>query len=216
MPSTAPKSASPLLIAFLTVAIDMLGFGIVVPLLPRYAQRFQHVPPELQGLTIGLVMACFSMVQFVFAPVWGKLSDRIGRRPVLLIGLSGSVISYTLFAFAGSAGSLALLFAARIGQGLCGATISTAQAVIADCTAQEERGRGMALIGLAFGIGFTFGPVIGAFAVGADPSMTVQAQTIRAASLVSAIGSGTVSPETSPLLQAASADIHVQPVELSP
>ena len=163
------KNLSPLMVAFITVAVDMLGFGIVVPILPRYAERFQHaVSPALQGLTIGLLMASFSMVQFFFAPVWGKLSDRIGRRPVLLIGLSGSVLAYLLFAFASSVESLTLLFAARIGQGLCGATISTAQAVIADCTPAEERARGMALVGLAFGIGFTFGPVIGALAVGSE------------------------------------------------
>lgn len=170
--------------AFLTVAIDMLGFGIVVPLLPRYAERFQHeVPAGLQGLVIGLLMASFSLVQFFFAPIWGRLSDRVGRRPVLLIGLSGSVVAYLMFAWAGQIGSLALLFAARIGQGLCGATISTAQAVIADCTRPEERARGMALIGLAFGVGFTFGPVIGALAVSGDPKALSPAPGLAAAGI---------------------------------
>lgn len=158
------KNASPLPIAFLVVAIDLLGFGMVMPLLPRYAERFEReMPREWVDLTIGALMSSFSLMQFLVAPLWGKISDRIGRRPVLLVGLAGSVVFYTLFAYATIWESLFLLFVARVGQGIAGATIATAQAVIADCTPPEERARGMALIGMAFGIGFTFGPLIGTF-----------------------------------------------------
>lgn len=156
------KKAS-LTVAFITVAIDLLGFGIMIPLLPRYAERFQGVVPDAwQGVVIGLLMCSFSLVQFIFAPFWGRLSDRLGRRPIILVGLAGSSATYFLFAYATSIESLFLLFLARSGQGLCGATISTAQAIVADCTAVEERSKGMALIGMAFGIGFTLGPVLGA------------------------------------------------------
>ena len=108
-------------------------------------------------------------MQFIFAPIWGRISDRVGRRPILLIGLVGSVVFYALFGYASTLigrrpralGAVALLFVARIGAGIAGATIATAQAVIADCTPKEKRAHGMALIGAAFGIGFTFGPLLG-------------------------------------------------------
>jgi DHA1 family tetracycline resistance protein-like MFS transporter len=123
-------------------------------------------------VVIGLLMSSFSAMQFLFAPIWGRLSDRVGRKPILLLGLAGSVLFYALFGYAANLGeaheqvlALTLLFIARIGQGIAGATIATAQAVIADCTTPEKRSRGMALIGAAFGIGFTFGPLIGAGAL---------------------------------------------------
>src|SRR6185369_3970906 len=112
-------------------------------------------------------MSSFSLMQFIFAPVWGRVSDRVGRRPILLLGLGGSVVFYALFGFASdlpreqAALALALLFAARLGAGVAGATIATAQAVIADSTPPDKRKHGMALIGAAFGIGFTFGPLLG-------------------------------------------------------
>src|SRR5262249_31132936 len=112
-----------------------------------------------------------SAMQTLFAPIWGRMSDRLGRRPILLVGLVGSVLFYALFGYAAglainmAAVALALLFAARIGAGIAGATIATAQAVIADCTSQENRKTGMALIGAAFGIAFTFGPLLGAAAL---------------------------------------------------
>jgi MFS family permease len=163
------KKTSPHLIAFLVVAIDLLGFGIVLPLLPRYAERFEHdIPREWIGPMIGALMSAFSFMQFLLSPFWGRLSDRIGRRPVLLVGLAGSVVFYALFGYATIQESLLLLFVARIGQGIAGATIATAQAVIADCTPPEQRARGMALIGMAFGIGFTFGPLIGTFTTSSD------------------------------------------------
>ena len=145
-----------LLPIFLTVVIDLLGFGIVLPLLPLYADQYGASP-----LMIGLLFTSFSAMQFVFAPLWGRWSDVIGRRPVILIGLGGSFASYLLFAFAGHYEVLALLFVSRITAGVFGGTISTAYAYIADVTTTEERGRGMTLIGIAFGLGFTLGPAIG-------------------------------------------------------
>ena len=163
---TTNTNKSTLFIVFLTVFIDLLGFGIVLPLLPSYGTYF-----NASKMQLGLLMASFSAMQFVFAPLWGALSDRVGRRPILLLGLLGSTASYALFGLASSLGrdgvllglgAVPLMFVARIGAGIAGATISTAQAVIADCTGAENRGRGMALIGAAFGLGFTFGPLIGA------------------------------------------------------
>jgi MFS family permease len=163
----APASKkTPLAIIFVTVFIDLLGFGIVLPLLPRYAKAF-----DATGWQLGLLMASFSAMQLVFAPIWGGISDRIGRRPVLLIGLAGSTVSYAMFGYVTTLGAtgtmlglavLPWLFITRIGAGIAGATIPTAQAYIADCTSRENRTKGMALIGAAFGIGFTFGPLIGA------------------------------------------------------
>jgi len=138
---------------FLTVFIDLLGFGIVLPLLPRYADDLRA-----SGWQIGLLFAAFSGMQFLFAPLWGRLSDKHGRRRLILLGLCGSTAAYLLFAFAKS---YALLLASRLLAGVFAATIGTAQAYIADVTGETQRGRGMALIGAAFGIGFTFGPVLG-------------------------------------------------------
>jgi len=160
MPDEPSKGS--LAVIFLTVFIDLLGFGMVLPLLPIYADVFTEDPA---GWRLGLLMASFSAMQFVFAPVWGRISDHIGRRPVLMVGLAGSVIFYTLFGFATNLGSLPLLFVSRIGAGIAGATIPTAQAYIADSTSLEMRPKGMALIGVAFGLGFTFGPLLGFLAV---------------------------------------------------
>lgn len=143
-------------VLFLTVVIDLLGFGIVLPLLPRYAELYDASKPA-----IGLLFASFSAMQFLFAPIWGRLSDRHGRRPLIMLGLAGSVASYLLFAFASS---FALLLISRIAAGIFGATIGTAQAYIADVTGHEDRGKEMALIGAAFGVGFTIGPSIGGLA----------------------------------------------------
>lgn len=160
-----PPSKGSLAVIFLTVFIDLLGFGIVLPLLPIYADIFGEDP---SGLVIGMLMASYSIMQFFFAPIWGSLSDRIGRRPVIIIGLAGSVIFYLLFAFAAMWQSLSWLFVTRIGAGIAGATIPTAQAYIADTTKKEERARGMALIGVAFGMGFALGPLFAFFAVTSD------------------------------------------------
>lgn len=154
-------------IIFLTVFVDLLGFGIVLPLLPLYAEHL-----NANEMTIGLLMSSFSAMQFIFSPLWGRLSDRIGRRPVLIVGLFGSVVAYATFGYASMIGSLPLLFVSRIGAGIAGATIATAQAYIADSTPPERRTAGLALIGAAFGIGFTFGPLIGSMAVSFDSSGT--------------------------------------------
>lgn len=144
---------SPLLIIFLTVFIDLIGFGIVLPLLPFYAQTF-----GANSLWIGLLFTSFSLMQFLFAPLWGRISDRTGRRPIILLGLMGSAVSYLLF---GLANSLVMLFISRISAGIAGANISTAQAYIADSTHSENRAKGMGLVGAAYGLGFIFGPALG-------------------------------------------------------
>jgi DHA1 family tetracycline resistance protein-like MFS transporter len=146
---------SPLVIIFLTVFIDLVGFGIIIPMLPFYAEAY-----GASALQVGLLATSFSLMQFLFAPVWGRLSDRVGRRPVILLGLVGSAVSY--FAF-GMADTLATLFAARILAGIAGANIPTAQAFIADTTTAENRAKGMGLIGAALGLGFILGPAIGGF-----------------------------------------------------
>lgn len=146
-------NASPLVIVFVTVFIDLLGFGIIIPLLPFYAETFGAT-----ALTVGMLSTSFSLMQFLFAPIWGRLSDRIGRRPIILVGLFGSFLSYLVF---GLASSLTLLFVARIFAGIAGANIPTAQAVIADVTTPKNRAKGMGLVGAAFGMGFVFGPALG-------------------------------------------------------
>ena len=153
------RSGSPLLVIFLTVFIDLIGFGICLPLLPKYAERY-----GAQGWQIGAAMGVYSLMQLVFAPWWGQLSDRIGRRPVLLISNFGSIIAYGLFAlsarYIGDTGFWILL-GSRIFAGVCGANLSVASAFIADVTTPEKRSKGMGLIGMGFGLGFILGPVIG-------------------------------------------------------
>lgn len=150
--SGRPKSR--LLVIFLTVFIDLVGFGIIIPLNPYIAREFHATPFE-----IGLLLSVYSIAQFIFSPIWGALSDRIGRRPVIMIGLLGGGLSYLLFAFATA---LPLLFISRALAGVFGGNISTAHAYIADVTSPSERSKGMGLIGAAFGLGFIFGPLIGA------------------------------------------------------
>ena len=153
------KSGSPLLVIFLTVFIDLIGFGICLPLLPKYAERY-----GAQGWQIGAAMGVYSLMQLVFAPWWGQLSDRIGRRPVLLVSNFGSIIAYGLFglsaSYIGDTGFW-ILIGSRIFAGICGANLSVASAYIADVTSPEKRSKGMGLIGMAFGLGFILGPVIG-------------------------------------------------------
>lgn len=156
-----------MIVVFFVVFIDLLGFGIVLPLMPRLAVEYMSgFTKEEVGLTVGLLYSSFSLMQFVFSPIWGRWSDRVGRRPVLIVSLAGSVACYALFGFACTLPStsatlaLALLFVSRTVAGIAGASVSTASAVIADSTAPEKRAHGMALIGAAFGIGFTFGPLI--------------------------------------------------------
>ncbi len=151
-----PASRSRIGVIFFTVLIDLIGFGIVLPILPFYAQRFGAA-----GLGYGVVIGVFSLMQFVATALLGKLSDRIGRRPVLLATMLINAVGYTLFAFAGS---YWVLFLSRVVSGFAGGNISAAQAYIADITSPAERSRGMGMVGAAFGIGFSLGPAIGGFA----------------------------------------------------
>jgi multidrug resistance protein len=144
---------SPLVVIFVTVLIDLIGFGIVIPVLPRYAELFHGSVRE-----IGLLVVCYSLMQFIFSPILGGLSDTYGRRPVLLFSIIGAGFSYIIV---GLAQSLAMLFIGRTLAGIMGANLSTAQAYIADVTAPEERAKGMGLIGAAFGLGFVAGPMLG-------------------------------------------------------
>src|SRR5688500_3269637 len=143
-----------LLVLFLTVFIDLIGFGMVIPFLSYYAREY-----GASGIAVGGVVGIYSIMQFFFAPVWGRLSDRVGRRPVLLISLTASFTGYLLFAFTRS---LTVLFASRVIAGIGGANIGTAQAYIADSTSHENRAKGMGLIGAAFGLGFILGPPMSA------------------------------------------------------
>jgi multidrug resistance protein len=144
---------SPLFVIFLTVFIDMVGFGIVIPVLPLYAEHFHATPVQIGWLT-----GIYSGMQIVFVPILGRLSDRFGRRPILIVSLIGTAIGFLIM---GWASSLLLLFVARIIDGASGGNISTAQAYIADVSTPENRSRSMGVIGAAFGLGFTFGPMIG-------------------------------------------------------
>ncbi len=157
-----------LLVIFLSVFIDLIGFGIVLPLLPNYAEENFRPDFTAKGVIIGGIIASFSLMQFLFAPAWGRLSDRIGRRPVMLISNLGAAGSYALFAIAsGMEGTTGLLWilASRIFAGICGANLSVASAYIADVSPPEKRSARMALIGIAFGLGFICGPAIGGFAI---------------------------------------------------
>jgi len=149
-------------IIFFTVFIDLIGFGIVLPLLPVYGSKF-----GASGLMVGVLMASYSLMQFLFAPLWGAWSDRVGRRPVLLVSLAGNAVSYALFAIgSGMEGhaALGMILAGRVFAGICGANITVAQAYIADITAPEERSKKMGLIGMAFGLGFIVGPALAVLA----------------------------------------------------
>jgi DHA1 family tetracycline resistance protein-like MFS transporter len=142
----------PLLVIFLTIFVNLVGFGIIVPLLPFYAETFGASP-----LVIGLLFGVFSLCQLVAAPVLGDLSDRYGRRPILILSLAGTVVSFVMLAVAHS---LTMLFAARIVDGLSGGNISTARAYVADVTEPKDRAHAYGLIGAAFGLGFILGPAI--------------------------------------------------------
>lgn len=142
-----------LMVIFLTVFMDLVGFGIIIPLNPYLAEAFGASPFQ-----VGLLMSVYSLLQFIFAPVWGQLSDRYGRRPIILVSLLGAAISHTGFAFATHFNGLIV---ARAMAGLFGGNISTAMAYIADITDDKNRSKGMGLVGAAFGMGFLLGPLIG-------------------------------------------------------
>jgi DHA1 family tetracycline resistance protein-like MFS transporter len=143
---------------FLIVFVDLVGFGLIIPLLPFYAERF-GASPQL----VTILMAVFSLMAMISAPFWGRLSDRIGRRPVLMSSMAAAALAYLLMGFASE---LWMLFAARAFSGLCAGNIAAAQAYIADVTPPEKRARGMGMIGAAFGLGFIIGPALGGLVAG--------------------------------------------------
>src|ERR687883_763697 len=147
---------SPLLVIFITVFIDLVGFGIVIPVLPFYVEGGNF--PGATTRMVGLLFASYSVMQLIFTPILGRLSDKYGRRPILLLSLLGTSLGFFILGFATT---LWMLFVGRIIDGITGGNISTAQAYIADVTTKENRAKGMGLIGAAFGLGFTFGPAIG-------------------------------------------------------
>lgn len=160
IPQAAPPAASAAtpdraarLVLFAAVFFDLLGFGIVIPFLPMYAAHL-----GVGAGAIGLILSAYSAAQFVCAPLLGRLSDRIGRRPVIMLGLFGSSLSYLVYAFADS---FAGLLISRVVHGACAATISTAQAYVADTTEESGRAHAMGMIGAAFGLGFVLGPALG-------------------------------------------------------
>jgi MFS family permease len=146
-----------LLVIFLTVFIDLVGFGIVLPMLSIYSKEY-----GASGFIAGSIIASYSLMQFLFAPMWGRWSDRIGRRPILLISTAGACVSYIVFAIACVEQSIILLTVSRIAAGICGANLSVASAYIADISPPKMRSERMGLIGMAFGLGFIIGPVLGA------------------------------------------------------
>lgn len=145
-----------------TVAMDLLGFGIIIPLLPLYAESFGASPT-----TIGLLFASYSLAQFVASPIWGRVSDRVGRKPVLVTTIVGSAIGSLVLGFSGS---IAMLFVGRILDGASGASVAVARATVADVATVEQRARLMGLLGAAFGFGFVVGPVVGSLASVWGPS----------------------------------------------
>jgi multidrug resistance protein len=138
------------------VAIDLVGWGIVLPILPLYAEHFTR-----SKVTIGLLVAVFSLMQLVFAPIWGRVSDRVGRKPVLIVSLAGTAVGSLLM---GIAPTLPILFLGRIIDGISGGSISTAHAAVTDMAAPGQRARLIGLLGAAFGLGFVIGPAIGGLA----------------------------------------------------
>ena len=174
------KNNKLMLLLFLTVFIDVIGFGIIIPLLPFYAKHFGASPA-----IITLLFSCFSLMQFLFSPFWGSLSDRMGRRPILLMSMIGSCLSYL---WCGLATSLWMLFASRLLAGFMGGTIVTAQAYISDITTPDNRAKGMGMIGASLGLGFTLGPAIGGFLASVNTEDVNYQLPLLAASALSLCG----------------------------
>src|SRR5579863_10762515 len=151
--SASVRPRAPTAVLFATVFVDLLGFGIVIPFLPMYAAR-----RGIGAFKIGMILSIYSLMQFLAAPILGRISDRVGRRPIIMLGLLGSSVSYLIYGFANS---FVWLLLSRGVHGACAATVSTAQAYVADTTTETERTHGMGMIGAAFGLGFVLGPAIG-------------------------------------------------------
>jgi MFS transporter, DHA1 family, tetracycline resistance protein len=176
----------PLLIIFLTIFVNLVGFGIIIPILPFYAERF-----HASGFVVGALFAIFSLCQLFASPILGDWSDRYGRRPVLVFSLAGTVVSFVMLAMAQS---LAMLFLARIVDGLSGGNISTARAYVADITEPKDRARAYGLIGAAFGLGFVIGPALSG--VLAARSITAPIWAAAALTLVATLMAWFWLPET--------------------
>jgi MFS transporter, DHA1 family, tetracycline resistance protein len=178
--SVPRRRRSPIPIVIATVFVDIVGFAMILPLLPSYAARLGGTPTS-----IGLLVASYSLLQLVLAPLWGRASDRFGRRSVLLIGLTGSVVSYLLFAVAGS---YAMLLLSRVIDGASGASINVAQAYLADETRSTQRARAMGIVGAAVGVGFIVGPILGGITAGISPMLPgLLAAAITAINLLVAV-----------------------------
>ncbi|QXC60828.1 MFS transporter [Aquihabitans sp. G128] len=185
-----------------TVAVDLIGFGIVLPILPRYAEDLHATP-----FVIGLVVSAFSVAQMVGAPIIGRLSDRIGRKPVLILSLVGTAVGSLV---TGIAGSVWILLLGRVLDGLSGASVSVAQAAVADVADPEDRPRLLGLLGAAFGVGFVVGPAIGALAAFGGPHIPFLVAAAIAA--VNAVVALRRLPETHPdRTGKAAPDAHVAP-----
>src|SRR5258706_7350443 len=143
---------------FVTLVLDILGIGLIVPILPKLVESFQGGSVSASSHTYGLLMALYSLMQFIFAPLLGSLSDRFGRRPIILASLLGSALDYVLLAFAPNLG---WFFVGRIVSGITGANLTAAMAYIADVSPPEKRAANFGLIGAAFGVGFIIGPALG-------------------------------------------------------
>ena len=149
------KNRSPIFVLFVTILIDLLGFGLIIPIFPIFAKEL-----HASSFQIGIIAGMYSLMNFLFAPFWGTLSDRIGRRPVMLVSILITMLAYVFFAFTHN---LTFLFFSRIFAGIGSANISAAQAYIADITEPQDRAKNMGLLGAAFGLGFIFGPPVGGY-----------------------------------------------------
>jgi multidrug resistance protein len=183
-----PKFPAGFWVIWSTVALDMVGFGMVVPILGRYADRF-----GASGFEVGLLFTSFSIAQFFFAPIMGRLSDRIGRKPVIIISLLGTAVGSFI---TGAAGTLWLLFLGRFLDGASGASVSVAQSAITDIAPPEQRARLLGMLGAAFGVGFVFGPAIGGLAALGGPHVPFYVAGVFA--LCNAVAAFVRLPETNP------------------
>jgi len=179
------KRQASLGILFLVVFVDLLGFGMVIPAMPIYAERLGASEAATGWLSTG-----YSLMQFVFAPIWGRLSDRVGRRPVLLLSIAMTAVAFLLY---GVAATFLVLLVSRLFAGAATANIAIAQAYVADVTTPEGRAKGMGMIGAAFGLGFVFGPAVGG--VLTDYSLAAPGLAAAALSLLNLVGAWFLLPE---------------------
>ena len=183
---------------WVTVAVDLVGFGIVLPVLPLYARRY-----HASAATAGALVAAFSLAQLIGSPLWGRVSDRVGRKPVLIVSLAGTAVGSLC---TGLATGLPLLFVGRLVDGASGASVSVAQATVADLAAPVERARLFGLLGAAFGLGFVLGPAIGGALSPIDPRLPFLVAAAIAA--VNAVVAARRLPETRPRVATTDARAH--------